>query len=195
MKRLFVRGCLLAASLFVMSAPGLAQTLTGSITGQVVDAQGAALAGVKVTATSGALIGGAQSAVTTSAGAYTFNLLPPGAYEVKFEMQGFKSASRTGIEINAAFVATINVALEVGAMSETVTITSESPVIDIKSNIQQTVLDQKLLENLPSGRDPWAVGRIVPGMQMGKFDVGGSNGMQQTGFTIHGSVANTILTG
>ncbi len=190
MKILFVRGCVLVAMYLVMSSFAFAQTLTGSITGQVTDARGAALAGVKVTAVSKALIGGSQSGVTDSSGSYTFNLLPPGAYDLKFEMQGFKSASRAGIEINAAFVATVNVSMEVGAMSETVTITSEAPVIDTRSNIQQTVLDQKLLENLPSGRDPWAVGRIVPGMQMGKFDVGGSNGMQQTGFTIHGSVAN-----
>ncbi len=189
MKRHNICGCALAVSLIVFSSMAAAQTLTGSITGQATDAQGAALAGVKVTVSGKALIGGSQSATTDSGGHYTFNLLPPGNYDLKFEMQGFKTFSRTGIEINAAFVATVNATLEIGAMSETVTITGEAPVIDTKSNIQQTVLDQKLLENLPSGRDPWAVGRIVPGMQMGKIDVGGSNGMQQTGFTIHGSVA------
>ncbi|MGH9767379.1 MAG: carboxypeptidase regulatory-like domain-containing protein, partial [Blastocatellia bacterium] len=194
MKKFFVRGCVFAVSLIVFSllhaSAANAQTLTGSITGQATDAQGAALAGVKVTVSSKALIGGTQTTATDASGSYTFKLLPPGGYDIKFEMQGFKAFSRTGIEINAAFVATVNATLEIGAMSETVTITGEAPVIDTKSNIQQTVLDQKLLENLPSGRDPWAVGRIVPGMQMGKFDVGGSNGMQQTGFTIHGSVAN-----
>ena len=194
MKRFFVRGCMFAVSLIVFSAfaasAANAQTLTGSITGQVADPQGAALAGVKVTVSSKALIGGSQTATTDTSGSYTFKLLPPGSYDVRFESQGFKAYSRAGVEINAAFVATVNATLDVGAMSETVTVTGEAPVIDTKSNIQQTVLDQKLLENLPSGRDPWAVGRIVPGMQMGKFDVGGSNGMQQTGFTIHGSVPN-----
>jgi Carboxypeptidase regulatory-like domain/TonB dependent receptor len=194
MKNLLARGfvaAILAAVFSWHAAPNAhGQTLTGSITGQVTDAQGGALAGVTVTASGKALFGGTQSMVTNTAGHYTFSQLPPGSYDIKFEMRGFKAFSRSGIEINAAFIATINAVLEVGQMTETVTISGEAPVVDIKSNIQQTVLDQKLLENLPTGRDPWAVGRVVPGMQMGKFDVGGSNGMQQTGFTIHGAVAN-----
>jgi hypothetical protein len=134
MKKFFVRGGVFAVSLIVLSllaaSAANAQTLTGSITGQATDAQGAALAGVKVTVSSKALIGGSQTTTTDASGSYTFNLLPPGGYDVKFEMQGFKAFSRTGIEINAAFVATVNATLEIGAMTETVTITGEAPVID-----------------------------------------------------------------
>jgi Carboxypeptidase regulatory-like domain len=166
-----------------------AQSLTGSIIGQVFDVQGAVLQGTEVTISSDALIGTSLSSRTNASGIYTFNELPPGVYKLNFKIEGFKVLSRSGIEINAGFTATINAALEAGTLEETVIINGESPVVDIKNNIQQTVLTNKQFENLPNGRDPWSIGRVVPGMQVSKIDIGGSNGMQQSNFTIHGSMA------
>jgi hypothetical protein len=130
-----------------------AQTTTGSITGSVTDASGAVLPGVAVTLTGENLIGGAQVQTTDGGGNYRFDRLPPGTYRVKFEMQGFKTIERPDIRINAAFVATVPVKMEVGAVTESVTVSGESPTVDTKSNVRQTVMDQQILEGIPTGRD------------------------------------------
>ena len=73
------------------------------------------------------LIGGVQTQVTDTSGSYRFDRLPPGTYQLKFELQGFRSISRSDIVVNASFVATVNAKLEVGNVSETITVAGESP--------------------------------------------------------------------
>ncbi len=146
--------------------PARAQVQTGSITGVVTDASSAILPGVTVTLTGEKLIGGAQTQITDATGAYRFDRLPPGTYRVHFELQGFRTVERTDIAINAAFTATVNAKLEVGSVSETVTVTGESPTVDTRSNLQQTVMNQQILEGVPTGRDPWSVAKIIPGVQI-----------------------------
>jgi hypothetical protein len=165
----------------------MAQVQTGSITGNVTDASGAVLPGATVTLTGEKLIGGAATQVTDSTGAYRFDRLPPGAYVVKFELQGFRGFTRDDIRVNAAFVATVNAKLEVGSVSESITVTGESPTIDTKSNVQQTVLTQDVLEGVPSGRDPWSVAKLVAGLAVSTYDVGGTQSYQQSSFSAHGS--------
>jgi len=131
--------CVLAA------ATADAQVVNGSITGTVSDTGGGVLPGVNVTLTGDRLIGGSETQITDPTGTYRFDRLSPGTYTVKFELQGFKGILREGI-VNAAFVATINVKLEVGSVSESITVTGESPTVDTKSNVQQTVMSQELLE-------------------------------------------------
>ena len=157
-----------------------AQVQTGSIAGVVTDASGAVLPGEK-------LIGGPQTQATDVAGAYRFDRLPPGTYTVRFELQGFRSVAREGIVVNAAFVANVSPKLEVGSVSETVTVTGESPTVDTKSNVQQTVMTQEILEGVPTGRDPWSVAKLIPGVQVATYDVGGTQSMQQSALTAHGS--------
>ena len=94
-----------------------AQATTGSITGNITDASGALLPGVRVSLTGQRLIGGAQLQTTDADGNYRFDRLPPGAYDVKFEMQGFKTIERSDIRINAAFVASVP-GMKVGAVVE-----------------------------------------------------------------------------
>src|SRR5205823_7829432 len=110
------------------------------------------------------LIGGAQTQVTYTTGTYRFDRLPPGAYTVKFELQGFKTVTRDDIRISASFVATVNAKLEVGSVAETITVTGESPTVDTRSNVQQTILNQDILEGVPTGRDPWSNAKLVPGL-------------------------------
>lgn len=117
-----------------------AQVLTGSITGVVADTSGAVLPGVNVTVSGERLIGGPQTQVTDATGAYRFDRLVPGAYIVKFELQGFKTVDRQDVRLNAGFVATISPKLEVGSLTETITVTGESPTVDVRSNVQQTVM-------------------------------------------------------
>jgi hypothetical protein len=178
--------CVLAA------APAHAQVQTGSITGSVSDSSNAVLPGVNVTLTGDRLIGGSETQVTDTTGNYRFDRLPPGSYNVRFELQGFKGVVREGILVNAAFVATVNVKLEVGSVSESITVTGESPTVDTKSNVQQTVMNQEILEGVPTGRDPWSLAKLIPGVQVATYDVGGTQSMQQSSMSAHGSNTNDV---
>ena len=135
-RRFFVIAIL--AALF--GPPSAYAQTTGSITGVVSDASGAVLPGVTVTVSGERLIGGPQTQISDTDGTYRFDRLVPGSYNVKFELQGFRSLDRPDVRISAAFVATINAKMEVGSLSETITVTGESPTVDVRSNVQQTVM-------------------------------------------------------
>ena len=171
----------------LLATPALAQITTGSITGLVADKSGGVLPGVTVTLSGQRLIGGPQTQVTDVMGRYRFDRLVPGDYNVKFELAGFKSIDYPNIRVSAAFTAGVNAQMEVGQIEETITVTGESPVVDTKSNVQQTVMNQELLEGLPTGRDVWSVAKIIPGVTVSTYDVGGTQGMQQSGMSAHGS--------
>ena len=183
---------LICGVLLLAAASAHAQVQTGSIVGVATDASNAVMPGVTVSLSGERLIGGVQTQVTDSGGAYRFDRLPPGAYSVKFELQGFKTVTRDAIQISAAFVATVNAKLEVGSVSETITVTGESPTVDTKSNLQQTVMTQQILEGVPSGRDPWSVAKIIPGVQVSTYDVGGTQSFQQSSLSAHGSSTNDV---
>ena len=91
-------------------AQGGGASSTGTIQGRVMDSQGAVLPGVTVTATSPSALG-AQTAVTSETGNYRFPAIPPGEYELTFELAGFNTLKRSGIQISLGFTATINVEL------------------------------------------------------------------------------------
>src|SRR4029453_17400970 len=179
-RRLLLSGlCLLGA------ASAYAQVQTGSITGTVTDSSNAVLPGATVTLSGERLIGGDQTVVTDSSGVYRFDRLVPGTYPVKFELQGFKTVTQADIRVSAAFVATLNGKLEVGSVSESITVTGESPTIDTKSNVQQTVMSQEILEGVPTGRDPWSLAKLIPGVQVATYDVGGTQSIQQSNLSSH----------
>ena len=100
--------------------------------------------------------------------------------------------NRAEIRINAAFTATVNAKLEVGDLAETITVTGESPTVDTKSNLQQTVMSQEILEGVPTGRDPWSLAKLIPGVQVATYDVGGTQSMQQSSLSAHGSNTNDV---
>jgi hypothetical protein len=188
-----VRRILVFASVAVLLSAQLAQAqTTGSITGTVTDASGAVLPGVSITLSGDRLIGGPQTQVSDESGTYRFDRLVPGSYNVKFELQGFRTVDRPDVRISAAFVATINGKMEVGSVSETITVTGESPTVDVRSNLQQTVMNQEILEGIPTGRDPWSLAKLIPGVQVATYDVGGTQSMQQSGLSAHGSSGNDV---
>jgi hypothetical protein len=188
-----VRRIFLLASLALwLGAPVAQAQTTGSIAGALTDASGALLPGVTVTLSGDRLIGGPQSQVTDASGTYRFDRLVPGSYHVKFELQGFRTVDRPDVRINAGFVATINGKMEVGSVSETITVTGESPTVDVRSNVQQTVMSQEILEGIPTGRDPWSLARLIPGVQVSTYDVGGTQSMQQSGLSAHGSAGSDV---
>lgn len=186
------RMCVLVC-LAVLSSGSLAYAqTTGSITGTVTDASGAVLPGATITLTGERLIGGPQTQVSDTTGNYRFDRLSPGTYGVKFELQGFRTVDRPDVRISAAFVATINGKMEVGSLAETITVTGESPTVDVRSNVQQTVMNQEILEGIPTGRDPWSLAKLIPGVQVATYDVGGTQSMQQSSMSAHGSNTNDV---
>lgn len=110
-----------------------AQQQTGAITGRATDASGGALPGVTVSIASPNMIGGARTTITDEQGVYRFTLLTGGQYKVSFELPGFASLNIEGVNLNAGATATINGKLEVATLQESVTVTSQSPTIDLES--------------------------------------------------------------
>jgi hypothetical protein len=170
-----------------LSGSGLAQVATGTITGIVTDGGGLVLPGVTATLRGERLIGGSQSATSDGSGSYRFERLPPGTYTVTFELQGFRSVERRDIVVNASFTAAVNAQLEVGSVTEVITVSGQSPLVDTRSTLQQTVMGQDILESVPTGRDPWSVAKIIPGVQSSTYDVGGNQAMQQSALRVHGA--------
>jgi hypothetical protein len=171
-----MRSCLRIASLVVMAAvlPGtvLAQA---TIAGLVKDPSGAVLPGVTVDVSSPALIEKTRTAVTDGTGQYRVVDLRPGTYSVTFALTGFSTVKRDSIEVSGAGVFTINADLRVGAVSETITVTTEAPIVDVQSSRQQAVLSNEVLSSLPSVRGYGSLLNAIPAMQGGNLGSGVSN--------------------
>jgi hypothetical protein len=172
-----------------LAAPAFAQgggaSSTGSISGEVKDAQGGMLPGVTVTATSPAQIG-SLTAISNEAGIYRFPAVPPGEYRIAFELAGFQSNVRDGIRITLGFNAQVNVTLNVATLQETVTVSGESPVIDTSATRIQTNYDQQMLSSIPNARDMWSLLSTTPSVTLNRVDVGGSTAGTQTTYFAYG---------
>jgi len=186
----FTRVALLLVA-FIAVVP-IAAHAQASIAGVVRDASGGVLPGVTVEATSPALIEKVRTVVTDGSGQYRIVDLRPGTYAVTFTLSGFAPVRREGIELTGSFVATIDAELKVGGVEETITVTGESPIVDIQRTTQQRVFDQQVIEAIPAGRSHINMVVLIPGLaatQPGRgalADVGGTNNLQNTQFSIHG---------
>src|SRR5687768_5232768 len=187
MRRLRVLIGVSLASILLLPATSFAQA---SITGVVKDSSGAVLPGVTVEAASPALIEKARIAVTDGTGQYRIVDLAPGEYSVTFSLTGFSTVRREGIKLAGSFTATVNGDLVVGALQETVTVTGESPLVDVQSAKRQQVLDQEVISELPSARVYHSIAALVPGITMSTNDVGGLSGPATVTFAIHGGRGN-----
>ena len=146
---------------FVSSAAFAQQS---SMTGVVRDSSGAVLPGVTVEAASPALIEKVRSAVTDATGQYRIIELRPGPYTVTFSLPGFSTVKREGLELPGEFVMTVNADLRVGNLEETVTVTGESPIVDVQSARRQRQLNNELIEALPTAQGYAAVMVLIPSM-------------------------------
>src|SRR5947208_1910830 len=115
-----------------------------SIAGAVRDSSGAVLPGVTVEAASPALIEKVRTVVTDGSGQYKIESLRPGAYTVSFTLPGFNTVKREGIELTGTFTATVNAEMRVGALEETITVTGETPIVDVQNTKRQIVMNEKL---------------------------------------------------
>src|SRR5688572_15567091 len=135
-----------------------------SIAGVVRDSSGSVLPGVTVEVSSPALIEKVRSALSDSTGQYRVIDLRPGTYSVVFTLPGFNQFRRDGIELTGALTATVNADLRVGDLQETVTVTGETPIVDVQSVRRQTTLDNEILTTVPTARSWAATAVLIPGI-------------------------------
>ena len=197
MKRVLNRGAAALLLLAVLPATAFAQA---SITGIVKDTSGAVLPGVTVEAASPALIEKTRSTVTDGSGAYQIINLQPGTYTVTFTLPGFNTFVRDQIELSGSFVATVNADMRVGALAETITVTGQTPLVDVRSSAVQKVVTKEIVDAIPTGRLGINLAALQPGIILGagggvgqantnaltSQDVGGTAGDTFTDLAIHG---------
>src|SRR5438874_2227426 len=161
-----------------------------AIAGVVKDSSGGVLPGVTIEVASRALIAGGRTAVTDGTAQFNIVDLRPGEYTVTFTLTGFRTVRREGIKLPTSFTATVNAELAVGALEEALTVTGESPLVDVRNSVSQTVMNREVRDTIPTGKDPFAVGQLIAGVTTNTPDVGGTQIMQQPTLQVHGSSNN-----
>jgi hypothetical protein len=174
---------LMIASIF--ATPAFAQIGQGRLAGTVTDAQGAVLPGVTVTATSPALIG-TRTTVTEADGKYLFPSLPSGTYKLSFDLQGFKKFERANVQVVLGQTISTDAQMQIGNLTENVTVTGASPIVDVTTTKVGTDLKGEALIAVPTSTDTWGALSEAPGVRMQGFDVGGSHKSQQSGYESFG---------
>jgi hypothetical protein len=174
---------LLVVLLSAATAPAAAQVNSGTVNGTITDQQGGVLPGVTVT-----LAGTDRTAtfVTGSDGRYRFLNVAPGTYKITVEMSGFATLAREAVVVVGANVE-LPFTMRVGTVQESVTVEGASPIVDAKATGTATNFTQDELSKIPTSRDPWALLRTVPGVQMDRVNIAGNETGQQSNFASKGS--------
>jgi trimeric autotransporter adhesin len=150
--------------LWITAGLASAQSFQGGLRGSVKDTQGV-IPGVTITLTNEAN-GVTRDTVSNASGEYSFPALDPSTYTVKAAVQGFRTFDRRGIRIGTQQFVTLDIALEVGTVEESITVTADAPLIETSNASHAEVLDSKTIENLPSiGRNVFLMAVTVPTVQ------------------------------
>jgi len=186
---LLLRRGLVLAFLLLLAPAAWAQS---GIAGVVRDATGGVLPGVTVEARSPVLIEQVRTVYTDGQGLYRIIDLRPGTYSVTFTLPGFRTVVREGVELPAAFTATINADLTVGGLEETLTVTGAAPTVDTQSVIQRTQLSREVRDAIPLPSNSGGFNVLIPSAVLPATDrdVGGLRGESGQDFTIHGNRNN-----
>ena len=172
-----------------------AQNFQATVVGQVVDPAGAAVAGAKVTITAQGT-GRAATATTSGDGGFVIPQLPPGVYDLNVEAAGFRRAVKSNFTLETGQTQRVNFQLETGAVSDTVTVTSEAPPINTDTSSKGEVIVQKQVQDLPlNGRDFTDLAFLAPGIYRRPSDDDQGNSFSAAGtrtdsasFTLDGMV-------
>ncbi len=190
-KRFVAASSAIFVALVLVPAAADAQSAIGGV---VRDTSGAVLPGVSVEASSDVLIEKIRSVVTDGAGHYKVVDLRPGAYVVTFSLTGFQTVKRNNVELPTDFTATINADMRVGAIEESVTVSAESPVVDVSTAVHTQVLSRDVMDSIPTGRTIQGMGQLIVGISLSLPDTGGARAMQQTYMSTHGmTTSNTTV--
>ena len=122
-------------------------------------------------------------------GRYRITGLRPGVYSITFTLPGFRTVRHEGIELTTGFVATMNGELTVGAIEETVTVSGQAPIVDVRSSSEQEVLSGDIVRELPLGKNTGVYVAILPGAvqnNLTSMDVGGTKAEAENQMGIHG---------
>lgn len=175
----FSRIALLCATLCAFTAMAFGQT--AQVSGRISDASGAVVPGVQVTL-SNQENGFKRDTVTNNEGYYTVPLLQPGTYEINVRKDGFKPILQAGVILNVEQVARLDFMLQTGAVTDTVTITSDAPMLNRETSSVGQVIDNKTVVTLPlNGRNYSQLATLAPGAT----PVGGSR--TSDGFSLNGN--------
>jgi outer membrane receptor protein involved in Fe transport len=186
--------CALTASAFAQSQVGGA-----SLNGTVTDASGAAVPSAKVSVKNTAT-GFSRGTETSDAGLYVFTALPVGQYDLSIDAQGFKSAKRTALQLDVGATATVDVRLEVGTASETVSVVADAPVVETTRTSAASNVTEKAVENLPvNGRNFIDFTLLTPGVVRdvrgtGDLSFAGQRGTSNT-LLVDGADSNNLFFG
>ena len=159
-----------------ITAPLRAQAISGNVFGVVADVQGGKLPGATATLSG---CGAPQTTTTDSLGGFRFLYLAPCTYAVRVELPGFATVDRDNVVVAVGRDTEIAVELPIAPVSTSVTVTSESPLIDTRRQTSGTSFDNQELKSLPTARDPWALLQQTPAVLLDRQNVGGSESDQQ----------------
>jgi hypothetical protein len=160
------------------------------IVGAVRDESGGVLPGVTVEAASPAIIEKVRTAVTDDQGRYRIDGLRPGIYRLTFSLTGFSTVAREGIDVPSEVAVTVNADMKVGALEETITVSGETPQIDVQQASRTQVITRDIIDTLPVSRNVMSIGVLSPGVRPGTPDVGGSRMTEQVSLRAHGLGGN-----
>jgi hypothetical protein len=181
-----------AALVGLLLLPG-AVFAQATIAGVVRDASAAVLPGVGVEASSSVLIEKSRGVVTDGTGQYRITDLPPGTYVLTFSLQGFSTIKRDGLAVSGSGVITVNADMRLGQLTETVTVTGESPIVDTQSVRREVVLNNETLSTLPATRGYGSALATVPALNIGGVAGAGAptapTTPQMMFFTAHGGAS------
>ena len=177
-----------------LAGAAFAQT-SGTLTGRALDSSGGVLPGVTVSITSPAMIGGARTAVTDEQGVYRFTQVPSGEYRVSFAIPGFQTLNIEGVRLTVGATQTINGTMRIDNISESITVVSDTPTIDLEATTVGVNWDVKQMDDLPYGRGVRGLARLVPGLSPTQFDVGGNTvgGSTTTGARSYGRSGGELI--
>lgn len=162
------------------------QSAGGNVYGKVADEQGAVLPGASVQIGSSTIGGAPRTATTGAQGDFRFLNLDPGRYVVTVAMKGFATTTRA-VAINTGTNVDLTFGLKVAGISETLSVTAETPTVDTKRVGTSTTLTSDELSKTPQGRDPWAVLKTVPGVLVDRVSIAGNEAGQQSNFAGKGA--------
>jgi hypothetical protein len=187
--RRFVRAIGPAVVVTFLFVPSAVLAQDAEIAGVVTDNTGGILPGVTVEASSPALIEQSRVVFTDSQGAYRIIALNPGEYTVTFSLPGFSTVVVEGTTLAATFSANVDAQMSVGGIEETITVSGESPLVDVATVTQTQALSTDVIDDLPTGRSFQNLGILVPGVSvpLSQQDVGGADGANWQTMEVHGS--------
>jgi hypothetical protein len=159
-----------------------------SIAGSVSDPFGVPISGVLVEASSPALIEKVRTTVTDDAGRYRIENLLPGTYVVRFALDGWTTYQKEAIELRGSLTATIDAALQIGRVTDMITVRGETPVVDVYGARREVTLSGEIVQSIPTARSYNALLVLIPGVVTNVNDT--VMGTSTTSFPIHGGRAN-----